>query len=90
MKKQLLIATLAMMACAGSIFAVPHSLKEHGMVEEVTHVYTSAENPDTLAPIIKTYYERIQQRQFDIPVQDLEALHEELCKIMAKDSKVQL
>ncbi len=90
MKKQFLIAIFVLMACTSNVFAIPHNLKEHGMVEGVTQVYTSAENPDTLAPVIKTYYERIQLGQYDIPIQDLQLLHEELCKILAQNSKYKI
>lgn len=90
MKKQFIITAFALMACTSNLFAIAHDLKAYGMDASVTQVYEKAENRDQLAPVIKTYYDRIQQGNTEISFEDLKSLHEELCNIMYKGSKHQL
>lgn len=89
MKKNILIAAFAVLVSSSNLFAVAHNLKDHGMVAGLTRVYTTAENPDNLAPIIREYYERVQQGQYDIPFEDFQKLYEELSKITSQGSRFQ-
>lgn len=89
MKKTLLIAAVALMAYASQGYTVSHNLEEHGLVADLNYIYDKAENPDNLAPIIKKYHELAQQGQVEISFEDLKALHEEMCALLAKESKHQ-
>lgn len=90
MKKQILIAMFALVASTSSLAAVEHNLKNNGMAVQVVQVYDKAENKEALSPIIKTYYDRIQQGQYDISIGDLQKLHEELSTILSQKGKHQI
>ena len=88
MKKQLLF--LFSTFIIGNLYAPPkHNLKDNGLAVALNRV-CSGNDLTTLAPIIQQYYARVQQGQYDIPIEDLQALHAELLKIAQKNSKRRL
>lgn len=90
MKKYLTIAVFALLASASSLSAIEHNLQRNGIAAEVISVYEKAENRASLPPIVKTYYDRVQKGQYDISIEDLQKLHEELCNIQAANGRRQI
>lgn len=88
MKKSIIIGAFVLLHT--SLFAMPHNLRDHGLVAGLNKAYTSAQDPSTLAPIITQYYKQVSQGKYDISFQDLKKLYDELTKVLCKDSRTQL
>ena len=75
------IITILILLASVNALAVKHNLKDNGLAVGLNRVVANATNRNALAPIIQKYHARVQQGQYDIPIEDLQELYEELCKL---------